>query len=222
MIYSWLHKSTECGTLIVFFNGWGMTQRVVQHLDVQGYDVLVLGGYDGKDIDYNVFDGYKNIYLVAWSMGVWYASTLGLEEKVHFKQKIAFCGTVKAVDNTYGIPKNVFEATVAGLSERSREKFAMRIFGGKKAFDAMCNDVLVPFDDAKKELFFWSENKDKVFENGPWNTSFIGLDDMIYPIEAQRLYWQENGAKTVECKCSHYPFGQFASWKEIIELSDVR
>ena len=38
MQYKWLNKK-ENKNLIVFFNGWGMSEKAVSHLDFDGYDV---------------------------------------------------------------------------------------------------------------------------------------------------------------------------------------
>ncbi|MDD4820365.1 MAG: DUF452 family protein [Flavobacteriales bacterium] len=218
MNYRWLYKFIECDTLIVFFNGWGMTEKVISGLKNEGCDVLVLGGYDTQNIDTDVFSTYKNVYLVAWSMGVWFASLVGFSKISNIRKKIAFCGTVKAMDDVFGIPKSVFEATVNGLSERSREKFAMRIFGGKKAYDAVGQDILTPFDESEKELHFWAENASECVDENQWDVAVVGCNDMIYSAENQMNYWKNNAARIVELQSEHYPFGAYESWKEIIEL----
>ena len=38
--------------LIIFFNGWGMDEIIVSHLDKEDYDLLILYDYRDLDIDF--------------------------------------------------------------------------------------------------------------------------------------------------------------------------
>ncbi|MCC8173923.1 MAG: DUF452 family protein, partial [Odoribacter sp.] len=75
MRIGWLNKSSR-GRVIIFFTGWGMDVNSVSHLKGE-YDVLVI--YDYNDISVtNLPDlnSYKEIYVIAWSMGVWAAANI--------------------------------------------------------------------------------------------------------------------------------------------------
>ena len=71
MQHFWLNKK-ENKKLIVFFNGWGMNETPVKHLDCEDFDILVL--YDYRDLNFDLsqfdFSSYAKKYLICWSMGV--------------------------------------------------------------------------------------------------------------------------------------------------------
>ena len=70
MKYKWLNKK-ENTELIIFFNGWGMDEAVIKHLNFENYDVLMFYDYNflETDFDFSSINNYKK-HLVAWSMGV--------------------------------------------------------------------------------------------------------------------------------------------------------
>ena len=72
MKYKWLNKEVNNSKLILFFNGWGMDENVVKHLDVEDYDVLMFYDYNtlDTDFDFNSLNFYHEKNLIAWSMGV--------------------------------------------------------------------------------------------------------------------------------------------------------
>ena len=44
MEYKWLNRKNN-SKLIVFFNGWGMDENIVAHLEFDEYDVLMFYDY---------------------------------------------------------------------------------------------------------------------------------------------------------------------------------
>lgn len=86
------------------------------------------------DFDFSSLAGYPQCEVAAWSMGVWYASRLKALQDVQPTRTVALCGTPWPIDDRYGIPRAVFDATLAGLSPRSVEKFVVRMEGGVAAY----------------------------------------------------------------------------------------
>ena len=77
MRYKWLnHKDNH--KLIVFFNGWGMDECVVKHLECEDYNVLMFYDYNTLDVDFDfsILNIYPEKNLIAWSMGVMVASLI--------------------------------------------------------------------------------------------------------------------------------------------------
>ena len=66
----WLNKKNN-KNIIVFFNGWGMNETIVSHIDYNKNDVLMFCDYRNLDIETFDFSQYENKFLVAWSMGVY-------------------------------------------------------------------------------------------------------------------------------------------------------
>ena len=60
MQYKWLNKKGN-KNLIVFFNGWGMDKKVVEHLLFDDYDVLTF--YDYRIFEIDNFDFSKRYSL---------------------------------------------------------------------------------------------------------------------------------------------------------------
>ena len=77
MRYKWLNKEGN-NKLILFFNGWGMDENVVKHLDVEDYDILMFYDYNTLDTDFSweLLNIYHEKNLIAWSMGVMVCSCL--------------------------------------------------------------------------------------------------------------------------------------------------
>ena len=50
MKYKWLNN-VKNKKLIIFFNGWGMDENVVKHLDCEDYDVLM---FYSKTINFKI------------------------------------------------------------------------------------------------------------------------------------------------------------------------
>ena len=53
MKYKWLVKKNN-KSLIIFFNGWGMDESVVRHLESGSYDVLMFYDYNTLELDFDL------------------------------------------------------------------------------------------------------------------------------------------------------------------------
>ena len=71
MKHKWLNKKNN-QKLILFFNGWGMDECVVKHLEPEDYDVLMFYNYNTleTDFDFESLNIYPEKNIIAWSMGV--------------------------------------------------------------------------------------------------------------------------------------------------------
>ena len=58
MKYKWLNRR-ENKKIILFFNGWGMDENVVKHLDSEDYDVLMFFDYKTLDTDFDLLNNYS-------------------------------------------------------------------------------------------------------------------------------------------------------------------
>ena len=125
MKYKWLNlkKNRE---VIIFFNGWGMDESVMKHLNYGSYDVLMFYDYNtlDTDFDFKSLEKYEKKYLIAWSMGVMTASLFD----INYDRKIAINGTLKPIDNNYGIPERIYDLTIRGFNEKGRERFIKSMF----------------------------------------------------------------------------------------------
>ena len=115
--------STPSRRLILYFNGWALGPVAVEHLaGEQGYDLLILWDYRDDQLDFD-FHPYRELRLVAWSMGVWAADRFFSEHprlREHLISGTAVAGTGYPMDDVYGIPEAVYQATLGSITEENR------------------------------------------------------------------------------------------------------
>jgi biotin synthesis protein BioG len=209
MFTEWLAKGQR-PSLILFFNGWGMTKNSIAHLLEENtisknYDILHICNYQDPDLPQFDFSGYKDIYLIAWSMGI-YMST---QVSVPFTQKIAFCGTGNPIDRKEGISPRTYRLTITSFSE--------------KTMPAFCDKIGFPPDSTRSAKELQQELialQNYAFpKTAFFDCAFIAENDTIFPREAQELYWCKYAKKTIHLQTKHYPFRIFSSFREIITMA---
>ncbi len=219
--------------LVLFFNGWGMDANAIKHLDCKGYDVLMLNNYNnpkdfnedtiraiklpGKNGQNKTVNSYPNIYVVAWSLGVWAASQLLSKNSINIKKAIAINGTLNPVNNNEGIPDSIFEGTLSGWSKKTRERFLMRIAGGAKTYhkhrDKFGNRNI---EEQKYELAsIYEQQKKSGVGKFSFDTLFTGSKDAVFTPQNQLRCWQGQ-TQCVTLDMPHYPFLYFNSWQSIL------
>ncbi len=208
--------------LLLFFNGWAMTPASVEHMTLpEGYDFLAVEDYRDDTFAFD-FSPYQEIVLVAWSMGVWAAQRLfhwGRLPKV--SQAIAIAGTPMQRSDEYGIPEEVFDATLASLNEENRERFNRRMCGGKRLrhlFEALAQR---PTEEIWEELKRVQYEERTAIPNGEsmvlWTRAHVPLRDRIVPAAHQMAYWNRSGVPIeTHPQEDHYLFQKYTSWSELL------
>lgn len=194
--------------LVIFFNGWGMDEKIVSHLNREEYDVLVLFDYRDLDIQFPDLTKYDEKYVVAWSMGVM-ISTLFDGEFGNIKKYIAINGTPKPIDDKYGIPERVYKLTVRGFNQASCQKFMERMFTEIPPIDKFSERSL---DSQKEELqnLMGIEGRYVSFDK-----VIVSDEDKIIPTKNQLNYWK-NPAIIEKIEGGHCPFYKISKWSEIL------
>lgn len=119
------------GGVTLFFCGWGMDERAVQHLTGED-DLLVFNDYrDISEEEAPALDTYERVRVVAWSMGVWAASVLLNRWNIPVSESVAINGTERPVDERYGIHPRIYLLTERGMTEEGRDKFFARMLSGE-------------------------------------------------------------------------------------------
>ena len=149
MKYKWLNRGKN-NKIILFLNGWGMDENVVNHLDSEDYDVLMFYDYNSldTDFDFELLEAYYEKNLIAWSMGVMVATKI-LPLTRHFVTpspargegmgfqtgnlstcvappargegiKVAINGTLRPIDKEYGIHPKIYDLTIKGFNEKRK------------------------------------------------------------------------------------------------------
>ncbi len=204
MKYKWLNKNSN-QKLIIFFNGWGMDESVVKHLDVEDYDVLMFYDYNTleNDFDWKLLSIYHEKNLIAWSMGVMIGSNFSFILKNGIS--VAINGTLKPINTEFGIHPRIYDSTIKGFDEKNREKFINSMFETK--IEVNCKRDIT---DQRSELIaIKSYQADETFE---YNKILISDNDKIIPTKSQVKYW---GIEP-NLKGGHCPFFQFEKWGELL------
>ncbi len=209
--------------LILFFCGWGMDYTPFFGLESKDYDVVVFYKYTKIETDFNFADlflKYKEINLISWSMGVWYSSLVmgGLINKLNYK--IAINGTLKPIDDNFGINTKVYEATIQNFSKIGRAKFFKRMWNNieiPKRF--LSESTIREIEEQKEELIFLQKNIQTLQEpKNIFDKVIIASNDLICPTQNQINYWNtKTQYKTLNT--SHFAFYLWQFWDEIIEYA---
>lgn len=199
-------SNTASDRLILVFAGWGMDPGVFRHLSHEGYDVAVVWDYRDFGIDWSVLDGYSEICVIAWSLGVYAASMAchGIENRITLR--IAVNGTTHPVHNSLGIPEAVYEGTAATLDDRRLQKFFRRMCGDRDSYAHFSERAPQrPVEELRDELnAIWPQ---PVLANPPvegWDRAYIGRADAIFPAVNQQRAWDAAGVPVIALDAPHY------------------
>ncbi len=209
MRYFWINKQKN-SNLIIFFSGWGMDEKSV-FLNYENFDIVIF--YDYKDIiiENNLMEeflNYKSVYLIAWSMGV-IISTLVIKKLNNIKKSIAINGTLKIIDDKFGIPKKIFNSTLNNLNKMTILSFFNNM--GYKDFKIPNRNFESQFIELKSIENFYKNNN----FNANFDRILIGEKDIIVPYKNQKRAWENKNFITIDG--GHYIFNKFKKWEEIIK-----
>lgn len=208
MQYKWLNKNNN-KNLIVFFNGWGMNEKVVEHLSYENYDVLTFYDYRSFDIEKFDFSSYENKVLVAWSMGVFVCNYF-YENFKNFDKFIAINGTQKPIDDVYGIPTVIYNLTVDNFNELSCSKFMKKISTTVDLKGYSSRTI----EDLRQELISIRDLKVEKFLR--FDKVVLSLKDRIFPFKNMQKYWFEQNIEISELEKAHYIFDSYEKWSDLL------
>ncbi len=203
MKYKWLnYKQNE--EIIVFFNGWGMDESIVSHLSPENYDVIMFYDYNSlkPDFDLIMLNQYKKRHLIAWSMGVMTATLFDIS----WNSKTAINGTLKPIDDKYGIPERIYDLTLKNFSLMGAKKFFKSMFKEEVSIPAISRE----FENQKSELKALKEYKAN--ENFQYEKIILSSEDKIIPTKNQSAFWKTEP----NIISGHAPFNHFTKWSELI------
>lgn len=213
----WLNKD-DSEQLILFFNGWGMDARVVEHLEKSGNILMI---WDYRDLEVAGMNDdlkkYGNIAVVAWSMGVWAASRVIPLAGIRVDYSVALNGTERPVDDRYGIPVKIYELTEKGMDEKGRDKFFSRMLEGKEEKERFAAHLPSrDISEQREELGAIRRHGICLNKNMHWDKIIVSEKDLIFPVENQLNWWKERQIPVERLGGGHYPFYHFKSWTELI------
>lgn len=203
MKYKWLNQKNN-SKIIVFFNGWGMDESVVNHLNSETYDIVMFYDYNdlNTDFDFKIINSYKQKHLIAWSMGVMIATLFNQG----YDTKTAINGTIFPINNEYGIPERIYDLTIKGFNEKGAKRFIKNMFLEEPPFIEIKREL----ENQKDELVALKKYKGN--ENFKYTRVILSSDDKIIPTKNQINYWKIEP----NIISGHCPFFQLKSWSELL------
>lgn len=203
-------KSLDKDSLIIFFAGFAQEKNLLDGL-IFPYDTLYIFDYSDMSLSFNVIKEYKNIHVIAWSLGVFVAPFI-LSKKLHdfnISFDVAINGTIKAIDSTYGIAPAMYKATLDSLTDSSFIKFLRRICGSQDKLDLyMPYKCMRDINTIKNELIeilnvYSSVDINKLLDI-KYKKALVSLKDKIFIKDNQELFFRENNTKVDFIDASHY------------------
>ncbi|WP_277121815.1 alpha/beta fold hydrolase [Bacteroides ndongoniae] len=192
--------------LLLFFAGWAADETPFSHYRPQGMDFMLCYDYRTLNFDASLLQGYTEIHVVGWSMGVWAAShvvpTLGL----NIGSSTAINGTPFPIDERRGIPPVIFRGTLEGLTGASLHKFLRRMCADSAAFrDFLSRTPRRPLEEVRDELDCIARQ----YAGQPqptlkWTEAIVGSNDRIIPPANQLNAWNELGTVAMQTEDAHY------------------
>ncbi len=182
-----------------------MSPRPLQGVEMPGYDLGVVWDYRDMSAPWiGEIARYEEIAVVAWSFGVHAASRFMADnQQLHITARIAVNGTRFTADDLRGIPRAIFDSTLAGLNERGVTKFNMRMCGGAAAYKDFANHAPVrEIEELSEEL--------KAFDAPAapfllWDKAFVSQGDLIIPPANQLRAWETDAVQTIVLDGPHLP-----------------
>ena len=186
-----------------------MDDFIVSKLECGDFDVVVLYDYNDLDLEADL-TGYKEKYLITWSMGVMIGTLFDFGE---IKSSVAIAGTPYPIHNEFGIPERIYNLTIKGFSDKSVQKFMERMFLIKSDTDKFSDRTV---ESQKSELIKMLDYKPK--EDFSYSKAIIPDNDLIIPTKNQEHYWGNGVNKAEICMVhsGHCPFGLYKSWADIL------
>jgi len=217
MQYHWLNKENN-EDLIIFFCGWSFDATPFEYLEYKTKDILVIYDYTTLELPLNLQElKYKNIFLIAWSMGVWAAYHIR-EQLPQTSRRIAINGTPFPIDDKFGIPHKMFDLTLKYAETGLRAKFYQNVFSDPELYERyLKTPVERSIESRVEELISLDKSiksEEQTYDNEFYDCAIVGEQDKIIPPKNQKNCWQE---KAIVKNCGHFPFYDFKSWDEILE-----
>lgn len=206
--------------LLIFFSGWGQDPEPFRKITSDIFDVLIV--YDYRSVP-GVFpistENYKQTYIIAWSMGVWVANEYFPELIKQATESIAINGTGQPIHDQSGIPESIYQGTLDHFSEKTRDRFFLRMCGGRSELQHY-NMPQRTVQDQQEELVELqsavqrSEAQEPVFQK-----AIITEQDLIIPTNNQQHYWQQfPQTEITTIPGAHYAFTGIVKWEQFTTL----
>lgn len=197
-----------------------MDYNIFKEIPSKNFDVIVFYQYENLFLNESISSSikkYNEVNLISWSMGTWVSAIVLKDITDKLNVKIAINGTLKPVNDNFGIPTKVYQSTIDFFGPIGRVKF----------FKRMWNNIEIPeifkkhkssrlLEDQKKELIYLRDNSLSLPEpKNIFDTLIISQDDRITPSSNQMNYWNDK-VDIIKLDAPHFPFYLWENWDDIL------
>lgn len=212
----YFHINNNSADLIVFFAGWGCDENQFTNLHDEK-DVLILYDYQNLELDFD-FSKYENIYVLAYSAGVFVASIMA-NHIPNVRQKVALCGNPYLFDEILGLSAEVVqvfrEITLDNYLEFRRkymvfsdaEYVKYNQLQSIRSIESCQNEL-----DALQRLYL--QNKKHI--NPAFDKAIVAENDLIFNLSAQKKFYQDK--LVIVPNARHHIFFKFKSFEEMLDV----
>ena len=212
----YFYQNNNSRDLITFFAGWGCDRN--QFTDLHDHkDVLIVYDYQDLTLDFD-FSRYENIYVIAYSAGVFVASILA-DKLPDVRQKTAVCGNPYLFNEKLGISEETIrvckEITLDNYLE-FRKKYM--VFNEKELERYNKLESLRSIESCENELAALQKmyHTYKTQINPIFDKAVVAENDLIFDVQAQREFYKDK-LKVIK-NARHHIFFHFNSFEDILNF----
>lgn len=211
----YFYQDNKSKDLIVFFAGWGCDYNQFANLH-DHKDILILYDYQDLCLDFD-FSRYANIYIIAYSAGVFVASIFA-DTIPNIRQKVALCGNPYLFDEKLGISKaniRVFKNITLDNYLDFRRKYMVFSDEEYKKYNQL--ESLRTIESCATELSslkkMYQENKNQI--NPEFDKAIVAENDLIFNLNEQKTFYKDKLQVVKNAK--HHIFFRFKSFEDILK-----
>ena len=200
-------KQGRSDTLLLIFTGWASDERFFHPSPDTNEDICLCSDYRTLEWDDAPFRSYREVRVMAWSLGVFAANSVLRHSTLPIVQAVAVNGTIYPAHNERGIPVAVYEGTEKMLTERNLLKFYRRMCGSEALYEEVKQYTptlsISELQEALRTIRAAQENRSPDGEKTIFTKVIIGLSDRIFPTENQQRAWDGHPNVTFK-NIAHY------------------
>lgn len=211
----YFYQDNHSQDLIVFFAGWGCDHNQFTNLH-DNKDVIILYDYQNLSLNFD-FAKYANIYVIAYSAGVFIASILA-DKLPNVRQKVALCGNPYLFDKNLGISQETIQ-TFKDISLDNYLEFRRKymVFSDDEYERYNKLESLRTIESCANELIalqnMYQERKAQI--NPTFDKAIVAENDLIFDVKMQQNFYKNN--LQIIPQSRHHIFFRFNSFEEILK-----
>ena len=208
-------RSNSSTDLIVFFSGWGCDENQFVNLH-DDKDVLILYDYQNLTLNFD-FSKYANIYVIAYSAGVFIASILA-DNMPNVRRKVALCGNPYVFDEKLGLSTNiikVFKNITLDNYLEFRRKYMVFTDEEYEKYNQLQSLRTIESCESELEALqkLYEQKKSQI--NPDFDKAIVAENDLIFKLNEQMNFYKDK-LKIIK-NARHHIFFRFTSFAEMLE-----